>query len=71
MIASNLADRGVVVLTAPETNGSLVLSAEIRAEVAPLATHLEAALAEIVHVGRVELLDRVVVDSDIRLALIV
>ena len=57
-VPSHLADRGVMVLTAPKSD----CSAEIRAEV-PLAAHLEAALAEIIHVGRVQLLDRVIVDA--------
>ena len=57
-IPANLADRGMMVLTAPKSN----CSAKIRAEV-PLGAHLEAALAEIIHVGLVELLDRVIVDA--------
>ena len=57
-VPANLADRGVMVLTATKSN----CSAEIWAEV-PLAAHLEAALAKIIHVGRVELLDRVIVDA--------
>ena len=57
-VPANLADRGVMVLTATKSD----CSTEIRTEV-PLAAHLEASLAEIIHVGRVELLDRVIVDA--------